>query len=168
MQKTKFDLRSVESFGFLFLIVCPHCQKCAQVLTHQEEECVQVRLICASCGLAKAWVQNHAGIYTGADPARYDEGAICIGAPVDWYFHEPLWLQEHCCGHILWAYNGEHLAWLRTFVSDRQRQRAPHPEHGWSNRSLISRLPKWVKSASNRKALLQAITRMERRLAVPC
>ena len=164
MLKIKFDLKSVERFGHLFLVVCPQCGNCAQVASHQDEECIQARVICAACGLARAWVQKHPGFYTSADSTLFEDGAICIGAPVDWYFHEPLWLREPCCGHTLWAYNRDHLAWLRTFVSAGLRQREPDPEQGWSNRSLVSRLPKWIKQASNRNALLRAITRMEQRL----
>jgi Zn ribbon nucleic-acid-binding protein len=160
----KVDTRTVESFGHLFFIVCPRCRKQAKVATEQEEACIQARLICASCGLAKAWVQKHTGVYTSSDAAYFSDGQICIGAPVDWYFHEPLWLQEPCCGRILWAYNSQHLQWLREFVSAGLREREPDADQGWSNRSLASRLPGWIKKASNRHRILQAVTRLEKRL----
>jgi hypothetical protein len=163
-KKTVFNRRSVESFGRHFLIICPNCRQCAQVLSQDDDERVQTRMVCACCGLAKTWVQKHSGIYNGSDPTRYEEGAICIGAAVDWYFHAPLWLQESCCGETLWAYNADHLDWLEDFVSAELRKRSPDEKQGWSNRALVSRLPKWIKKANNRKSLLQAIARMRKRL----
>lgn len=67
--------------------------------------------------------------------------------PFDWYFHRPLWLQTPCCGHILWAYNVEHLDFLERYVRAELRVDGPL-------RRLTSRLPTWIKQAKNREEIL--------------
>jgi len=46
----------------------------------------------------------------------------------------------------------EHLAYLHNYISNKVRERLSN-EHGWSNRSLESRLPKWMLSAKNREVI---------------
>jgi hypothetical protein len=152
------------NYGDEFLVVCPSCAKCALVRPGPSMKKPEARLTCPSCGYAKDWVRKQLPMTNGKNPAQFEEGVICIGAPVDWFFHQPLWLQAPCCGETLWAYNAKYLKWLRAFVSADLRERSKSPTLGWSNKSLASRLPKWIKQASNRKAVLAAITRMENRL----
>jgi hypothetical protein len=78
------------------------------------------------------------------------------GKPVDPAFGLPLWLQRRCCGHILWAYNREHLETLRAYVGAKHRQRYFHGK--WS---MIARLPSWIKSAKNRESVLRCIDRLD-------
>lgn len=77
----------------------------------------------------------------------------------DPHFGFRLWLQVRCAGRVLWAYNAEHLAFLRDYVGASIRERTPN-----TNGSLASRLPTWIKRAANRPAILRAIKRMETRL----
>jgi hypothetical protein len=80
--------------------------------------------------------------------------------PYDPHFGFRLWLQTRCAGEVLWAYNAEHLGFLREYVSASLRERVPN-----ANGSLASRLPKWIKSAHNRTAVLRAARRLEAKLA---
>ena len=98
------------SFGDEFLVVCPTCDKRAAVLASSMEEKCKIRLSCLHCGFVKDWEQKSAGVKTAGDHYLFNEGDVSIGAPVDWYFHLPLWLQSQCCGGILWAYNADHLS----------------------------------------------------------
>lgn len=95
---------------------------------------------------------------------HYQSGVVCIGAPVDWFFHFPLWLQIPCCSEILWAYNPEHLQFLESYVGALLRERARDEEHGWSNQSLASRLPSWIKSFKNRAGVLKCVEKLKERL----
>ena len=81
-------------------------------------------------------------------------------ALVDACFGLPLWLQTPCAGHVFWAFNAEHLAYLRNYLGAdlREQQDAPHA-------SVISRLPGWLKQAKHRQEGLTAVKRLERRLA---
>jgi len=82
-----------------------------------------------------------------------------LGKPFDPYFGFPLLLQVETCGHLLWAYNKDHLHALKAYISAAHRERVKDGK--WS---MMTRLPKWVKSAKNRGALLKSIERLEEKL----
>lgn len=93
------------------------------------------RLVCAGCGLAR----------------RYDR--------------EPLWLSVECCGEWLVAYNVRHLEWLEGFIGAKLRERpADAVDAGYSNRSMASRLPQWMRSAKNRDEVLKGLKTLRKRL----
>jgi hypothetical protein len=83
---------------------------------------------------------------------------LSIGGATDWYFHHPLWLQTPCCGHVLWAYNAEHLTFLETHIQAKLRERQSSPQ---TNHVLASRLPLWMMRGRNRNDVLKAITRLK-------
>lgn len=89
------------------------------------------------------------------------EPSICKMAEYgyDNYFGMPLLLTAKFKDKLFWAYNGEHLAELKAFIGAELRER---PEFGWSNSSMISRLPLWIKSAKNRDELLKVIDKLEK------
>lgn len=76
----------------------------------------------------------------------------------DWNKRLPLLLQTKCCGHVLWAFNGDHLRYVETYVSAGLRERIDS-----KNNSLASRLPQWIKSAKNRGTILSAVKRLRKR-----
>jgi hypothetical protein len=75
--------------------------------------------------------------------------------PYDPHFGYRLWLQTRCAGEILWAYNAEHLEFLREYAAASLRERVPN-----ANASLASRLPRWIKRSHNRRAILRAVKRL--------
>lgn len=77
-------------------------------------------------------------------------------APHDPCFGYPLWLQTRCAGQVLWAYNEDHLEFLRDYVGASLRERTPN-----ANATLASRLPTWIKMAKHRPAVLRAIKRLQ-------
>jgi hypothetical protein len=82
-----------------------------------------------------------------------------VGVPdalVDSCFGLPLWLQTTCAGHVLWAFNARHVAYLKEFVSADLRER-----RGTVNASVASRLPGWLKQAKHRGEALRAVGRLE-------
>jgi hypothetical protein len=83
---------------------------------------------------------------------------------IDSFFGLPLWLQVPCCGETLWAYNAAHLDFLAEHVGATLRERTRHPEHGWHNRSLASRLPTWMKAARHRDEVLKGLERLRAKL----
>jgi hypothetical protein len=82
-----------------------------------------------------------------------------FGSPVDPVVGLPLWLQAPCCGHILWAYNAEHLTKLGSYVAAGLRERTANKH--WS---MFSRLPQWMTAGKNREAVLSSINRLEKKL----
>lgn len=74
---------------------------------------------------------------------------------IDPHFGHPLRLVAATRLGVVWAYNVRHLVELRAYVSARLRER-----RGSTNRSLVSRLPRWMKLARNRETVLKALDRL--------
>lgn len=128
------------------LIVCPQCAGKAAVVPCGAEK---VRASCFACGYTREQSSKGRALYwSGADPT-------------DDYFGYDLWLSTDCQGHALWAFNTKHLAFLESYVSATLRERTKDAAWGWSNASVASRLPQWIKSAKNRDALLRAIRELK-------
>jgi hypothetical protein len=76
-----------------------------------------------------------------------------------------VWLQQPCCGEVLWAYNGPHLRFLAEYVGAELRERWPDTNEGWQPLGGLGRwLPRWVLLAKNRKAVLRGIEALRERL----
>ncbi|MGF7050828.1 hypothetical protein J2T13_005378 [Paenibacillus sp. DS2015] len=156
--------RILESFGYEFLVVCPNCNGRSKVISLGEHSPYRTdtvrRFICLHCGLNKESVPkkncfNQAVISYGK---VWENGFINIGGPFDWFFGYPLYLQISCCGHVLWAYNLEHLGYIKKYVEAELRE--DHPYY----LSVESRFPLWMKSSKNRDVVLKAIEKLERRI----
>jgi hypothetical protein len=142
------------SFLDQVLVACPRCGACAfsRSLDGNPRWDAPRRLTCPHCAHTQDW-----------DGARFrsDERAA-----LDPHFTLPLWLQAPCCGETLWAYNVGHLDFLASYVGATLRERKPD-QYGWSNRSLASRLPAWIKARKHRDEVLRVIARLRDRLPKP-
>lgn len=116
-------------------VICPQCGGRADVL----EKINEVRLSCLKCG----HLQSN------------QTGTKSIGGAFDVHFGLPLYLQTSCCGHVLWAYNREHLDYLKRYIEATIRT-----SEG-ANRSIESRLPEWMKRKQNRDEVSRAIVKLE-------
>lgn len=132
------------------LIVCPVCSGRAVSRIHPRVSprtwFSPRRLICEACAHTSEWA-GRTIVHDGAS-ARDD------------HFRLPLWLRTPCCGEVLWAYNERHLTYLEGLIGARLRGRRRDPKHGWSNRSLASRLPAWITSNKNREKVLKGLSRL--------
>ena len=145
--------QTIYDFGDEFLVHCPRCgrrAKVAPVAAAAESGAAALfsphRCVCLACGFIQEWRGKRLSI--GRDA-------------VDWYFGLRLWLQTPCCGHILWAYNAEHLAFLEAYIQATLREQRSVPNR---NRALTSRLPLWMKRRQNRADVLKGIARLKRLL----
>lgn len=107
-----------------------------------------MQLVCRHCGYNKKTLAK------GRTFHWHDED------PTDSYFGASLWMKTRCCGHSLWAFNRRHLELLENYVEAKLRERREYEESGWANRSLVSRLPAWMKSAKNREEILKGLVRL--------
>ena len=131
------------------LIRCPKCSKLAKVFPSENDA---VRAVCGHCNFQQS-VSNSRRAF-----AWYDEN------PTDGYFGYDLFLQTACVGKSLWAFNLRHLRLLEEYVGAQLRERTSDPDYGWRNSSLTSRLPKWLKSAKNRDAVLKGIHKLNNKV----
>jgi hypothetical protein len=75
------------------------------------------------------------------------------GGTEDPFFRRPLWLQTRCVGHILWAYDEEHVDALAAYVGAQLRERG-----GLSpTRAMFARLPAWMKTAEHRAEIMAGL-----------
>ncbi|RNB88604.1 hypothetical protein EDM59_05675 [Brevibacillus nitrificans] len=120
------------------LVECPKCSGSA-IATKSREEYPYFRVICMQCGLLPC-----------SDNLSWGAG----------YFYDyQLWLRVNCCGHLLWAYNKQHLDFLEGYISSSLRERTPN-----INQSLASRLPSWIKSSKNREQLVKGVRKLREKL----
>ena len=135
------------------LVVCPGCEGKALVQTGNFQdlkfEINGVRMVCGGCGYNKT---------LGSVPMRSKH--LIFGAPLDPFFHQPVWLQSTFSGQLLWAYNLEHLEFLAEHVGAKLRER-----NGFqlNVKSIGARLPRWMTSKNNRDAVLKAIMLLKKK-----
>ena len=77
---------------------------------------------------------------------------------IDPFFGLDLALKENTRYGTVWAYGGEHLFELKSYISAQLR------ENSGTKWSYFTRLPKWLKTAKNRALILKAIAKLEKRL----
>lgn len=147
-QRTTYD------FASSVLVSCPKCQKEAVVQAEDffnpKPAFSQIKVVCPSCGFNKML----SNISKREDLKQKKGNVLIFGAPVDPYFHFPLWLQAEFKGNIFWAYNHAHLSLLEEHIAAFLRERSGFP---YKVRSIGARLPRWMTSATNRDGILKII-----------
>ncbi|MGF7036728.1 putative RNA-binding Zn-ribbon protein involved in translation (DUF1610 family) [Paenibacillus mucilaginosus] len=88
---------------------CPDCGKCAIVKPKISEQQT------SSYIKKKFFLCNYCG--------KFEEEAGD---------HE-LWLKTTCCGNLLWAYNIDHLNFIKDYVRAKIRESNYHEKYGWYN-----------------------------------
>jgi len=149
------DIYEFTKYDFIdcVLVECPKCGKAAKVLRLEKPSFTEniARLTCIQCGLSRHRNERNISYWDNAhDP----------------YFDLPLWLQTEVLGHILWAYNERHLALLEAFIPAKNRSRKPYMAGTIKprNKSLGSRLPRWVTSAKNRAEVISSLKKLRQKL----
>lgn len=132
------------------LVVCPNCSGKALVktgaYTFSQIEATDIRVVCSACGYCKILERLHTR-------NQY----FIVGAPVDPFFHLPLWLKIEVGNQLLWAYNPEHLEFLAAHVGAKLRERNGFK---YQVKSIGAKLPRWMSSKNNREQVLRAIEKL--------
>lgn len=135
-------------------VECPECHSHASVISDKFNRS-NTRFTCKHCGKNKLWT-GQPGIFQSSGPEMKKSNYIALGKPFDCYFKFELWYKFEFKGNTFFAYNQEHLEFQKCYIEDPLRKRS-QTEFGWSNKSLQSRLPKWMLSAHNREGLLKRL-----------
>lgn len=104
----------------------------------------RIEVKCTNCEQRKKYKIHYSLTYADSKQAT------------DPYFGLQLWLQIPFGNYILWAYNFEHLEYLKNYVGAKLREAARGGKY-----SLIWKLPNFIKVAKNRDKILKAISRLE-------
>ena len=146
----KDDGTTIHDFTDRFLVRCPRCKACANVIRSDWNPKIHpwnAKFSCGNCGRTE---QRTIGGWSDREP-------------VDWVFGYDLWLQTACCGKTLWAYNYKHLSFLESYVSAEHRVGLTDEEateKGALNSTLASSLPSWMISSKNRGDVLKSIQKI--------
>lgn len=133
---------TLDTFADEFLVVCPRCSHKARVQAATASR--PARLTCIDCGTSKFLASATKTLGDAADP----------------YFRLPLWLRVPCSAGIVWAFNERHLDYLFEYVSAENRRRPVRAPTDPRNALLESRLPRWMKLATNRAEIVAAIQKL--------
>jgi len=162
--KSKFNAYEKTLYGFIntIYVVCPKCNRQAMVRSKgsfpnfKENE---TKLICTHCGFNKYYAETPKDTWTSERSGiEYKTRNLIVGSNIDPYFRLPLWLQAETPDGLLWAYNYEHLTFIENHVKAELRNREKSLMY---NRSLGSRLPKWMTSKKNRQEILRVIEKLK-------
>lgn len=123
-------------------VICPRCDGPARSTT--DEPGRRFRLVCACCSHAAEKASPHLLQW--------------IGDGTDGRFGLPLYLTEDVAGHSLWVHNLDHLDALSAWIGASLRERAV--DGGYRNKSMMSRLPVWMKTASARPRIVKGLEKL--------
>lgn len=145
-----------EDFIDEVLVVCPSCNQKAKVIAGNKETELQAetKVICTSCGFNKKLSEKPDVVLHKTSRKTITGKYLVLGGSVDPYFHFPLWLTIDCCNNTIWAYNLNHLNFIESHISSKLRER---DISDISNKSIGSRLPRWMTSKNNRELVLKSI-----------
>ncbi len=106
-----------------------------------------MKIKCNVCGEEKFYPTVYALTYADSNQAT------------DPYFGLQLWLQIGYDNNILWAYNFDHLNYLKEYVGAKLREAVSGGKY-----SLARKLPNFIKIAKNRGGILKAINKLEKKI----
>lgn len=154
------DGRSLAAFMDRIHVVCPSCARRALVTMTAKAiapglSVLPGRLTCTHCGCSRT---QRLPPRTIASYAIYKDGR-------DPLFGLPLWLVARTRHGLLFAYNEEHLAVLEAFVGATLRERHAMPATFVRNKTMQSRLPRWMKLAANRGDVLKSLAHLRAKAA---
>lgn len=124
---------------------CDYCGTTFQYAEKVNKPKDKVELKCSTCKQEKRYDVSPSLTYANKIQAT------------DPYFGLQLWLQIPLDDNILWAYNYDHLHYLKAYVAAKLRE-----ERVVTKYSMTQNLPNFIKLARNRDRVLKAIERLEK------
>ncbi len=155
--KLRFNAYKKTTDDFIndILVECPACCKKAIVKTSSQNKVEQeTKVTCTGCGYNKFLLEKPKDRVTFSNGKTWDLRFLNLNSNVDPYFGLNLWLQKEFNDGIFWAYSYDHLRFLKGHISADLRER---DLDNILNRSIGSRLPKWLSLGKNRENLIKVI-----------
>ena len=137
MNRFQDDGRRMRDFADHAIVVCPKC--------NSPIDLTPVKISCTHCGFNESFDRG----------GKHIDELNIFPMAYDYYCY----LSIRCCGKVLFANNLDHLDFLEGYVRADLRVREPN-----INKSLVSRMPQWMKSAKNREEILRCIGKLRNRL----
>ncbi|WP_367754446.1 hypothetical protein [Flavobacterium sp. WC2430] len=127
-------------------VSCISCGKKAIASANYETK--TARLFCVHCGYNKE--------KTTTSTVLGNQGNLIIAAHI--YFDAELWLQMSFKETVFFAYNDEHLVYLKRYITATLRE---HKDR--THFTLLEKLPRFYHEAKNREALLKIINKLKKK-----
>ncbi len=130
-----------------------HCSYCASELevmisnVNEKKETIAVK--CPNCGQTENYSPRNV-----IQEWKYKS----TGKPSESYFGLPLWLTDNFRGEFFWAFNYDHLEYLKKYISAELREK-----NGRTHWTMVEKLPGWMKSGKNREKILKLIIELEKK-----
>ena len=136
-----------------YLEVKFYCSNCAEriercIKSNDKKESVKVQ--CPKCEITHSYQPR----VIPMNVSNFDSK----GEEADPYYNLPLWLKGQIKNNTLWAYNYEHLEYLKKYVEAKLRTRS-----GYYFMSVAEKLPTWIKSSKNRNDIIKLINKLEKK-----
>jgi hypothetical protein len=163
MEKRSKDTYHQTLYEFIknILVYCPKCNHKAIVKTNDfsflNRKDNEIKLICSNCGFNKFLEETPESVLYSSKSESITGRQMIIGGPFDPFFQQPLWLTDSVGDNLLWAYNIDHLNFLKQHVEAKLRERN---NYEYQNKSLGSRLPKWMTSKKSRDEIIHKIEKL--------
>jgi transcription elongation factor Elf1 len=157
MDKTRnkkgYDVELSE-FRTEFIIHCPICNNKTTLTNNSPSKFIEGKIACLTCGFNIKLEENSSYGISTVD-GQIIESKITMENPKG--LKLTLWYSKNFKGNSFWAYNENHLKFLNEFINVKHRARS---QENLKNRSIGSRLPKWITSSVNRKEISKLIEGM--------
>lgn len=132
--------------GYFQGVVATGCGKCGNRVYHSTQPTKELfEFQKVTCGVCQSEREYEVQWY------RYRNEK-----PTDPYFGFDLYLQANIKNNVLWLYNLEHLDYLKEYVEAKLRE-----DDGRHKYSMITNLPKWIKSSKNRGTIVKKLNKLK-------
>jgi len=128
-----------------------NCSNCAEeielLIPKVNEKKEKIAIKCKNCGITQDYEPRNIvqeWIYTDNEKATDD------------YFGLSLWINSNFKEKVFWAYNYEHLNYLKKYISAEIRE-----SNNRTHWTMMEKLPVWMSSSKNREKLLKIIKELE-------
>ncbi|VXB71379.1 conserved hypothetical protein [Flavobacterium sp. 9R] len=128
-----------------------NCSNCSSqinlIIPNVNEKKEKIAVRCKNCGITQDYEpRNISQEWLFSNSGKTNEN----------YFGLPLWINSNFRNHIFWAFNYEHLAYLKKYKSADLRER-----NNRTHWTMVEKLPDWMKSSKNRVKLIKLINELE-------
>ena len=128
-----------------------NCSNCAVeinlTIPNVNEKKEKIAVKCKNCGITQDY-----------EPRNISQEWLFSskGKETESYFGLPLWISSNFKNYTFWAFNYEHLEYLKSYISAELRER-----NNRTHWTMVEKLPVWMTSSKNRDKLIKVIKELE-------
>ncbi len=129
------------------------CSNCAERIEKRIEDVGEkkesIKVKCTKCKITHEYKPRN---------TKRRKWFASTGNVSDPFYNLPLWIRGQIKNETFWAYNYEHLEYLKNYVQAKLRVRS-----GYGYTSMVEKLPSWIKAKKNREDIVKLIEKLEKK-----